>query len=121
MLTSENLGSSKIAAIPATTALAISVSPSGTGLADSDFGDQTIYASKPDRPASANRYPMSSSLMVSSGLSVTDSGMVYFVTGDIGGTGADAFHKLDTSTGLNSDLYFFYHAEKIYPRNGGHR
>jgi hypothetical protein len=90
--------------------LAISESPDGTKLAVSDFGGQTIYVLNPDSPATATSYPMSldkdgsSTLMAPSGLAITDTGMVYFDTSDISGTGTPLFHKLNTTTNSIHDL-----------------
>lgn len=90
--------------------LAISESPDGTKLAVSDYGDQTIYVLNPDNPASAISYPMSldndsfSADLAPSGLAVTNSGMVYFDTADINGTGTPLFHKLNTATQSITDL-----------------
>jgi hypothetical protein len=90
--------------------LAISESPDGTKLAVSDFGDQTIYVFNPDSPSSVARYPMSldgdgfSSSLAPSGLAITDTGIVYFSTCDIRGSGTPSFHKLDISRGSIIDL-----------------
>jgi hypothetical protein len=90
--------------------LDISESPDGTKLAVSDFGSQAIYVLDPDNPASATMYPMSldhdgaADSLAPGGLAVTDAGMVYFVTGDINGTGTPWFHKLDTAKGSIIDL-----------------
>jgi hypothetical protein len=89
--------------------LAISESPDGSKLAISDFGGQAICLLSPDIPASIKCYPMpidyfNTSLLAPAGLAVTNSGIVYFATADIGGTGTPAFHKLDSSSGLISDL-----------------
>jgi len=93
--------------------LAISESPDGTKLAVSDFGDQCIYVLNPDRPAGAKSYPMpvdwsNISLLAPSGLAITDAGVVYFMTADIGGTGTPAFHRLNTATGSIVDLGMLY-------------
>ena len=102
--------------------LAISESPDGTKLAVSDYGGQIIYVLNPDNPASATGYPMSldtdgfSSLLAPDGLAVTNSGMVYFDTNDIGGTGTPAIHKLDTSADTITDLYY---EDRIFPSSGG--
>ena len=90
--------------------LAISESPDGTRLAVSDFGGQTIYVLNPDEPTSVKSYPMTldtdgfSASLAPSGLAVTDTGMVYFVTSDINGSGTPLFHKLNTSTSSITDL-----------------
>jgi len=105
--------------------LAISESPDGAKLAVSDYGGQTIYVLNPDNPASAIGYPMSldndgfSSLLAPDGLAVTDTGMVYFDTNDIGGTGTPAVHKLDTSTSSITDLYYMVLGDRIFPASGG--
>ena len=104
--------------------LAISESPDGTQLAVSDYGDQAIYVLNPDSPASATSYPMSLENdgfpvnLAPSGLAVTNAGMVYFYTGDIGGTGDPALHKLDTSTSSITDLYILISGAKMYPPSG---
>jgi hypothetical protein len=93
--------------------LAISESPDGTKLAVSDYGDQAIYVLNPDSPTSATAYPMSldndgfSSSLAPDGLAVTDTGMVYFDTNDINGTGTPAFHKLNSAAGSITDLGSF--------------
>jgi len=89
--------------------LAISQSPDGSRLAVSDFGDQAICVLDPDNPASIKCYPMpldyfNTSLLAPAGLAITNNGIVYFATADISGTGTPAFHKLDSSSGLISDL-----------------
>jgi hypothetical protein len=90
--------------------MAISESPDGTKLAVSDYGGQAIYVLNPDSPASATSYSMSldndgfSASLAPSGLAVTDGGIVYFYTADISGTGAPAFHKLNTATRSITDL-----------------
>jgi len=42
-------------------------------------------------------------LLAPAGLAITNAGVIYFATADIGGTG-HWFHKLDTSSGSISDL-----------------
>lgn len=89
--------------------LAISESPDGSKLAVSDFGGQQIYVLDPDTPGSAESYPMSldsgfGSWIAPAGLAITNSGVVYFATADIYGTGTPAFHKLVTSTRSITDV-----------------
>ena len=88
---------------------ALSQSPDGTKLAVSDFGGQAIFVLNPDQPNSAQRFPMppdsqGPSIIAPSGLAITNSGIVYFVTADISGTGTPGFHKLVTTSGVISDL-----------------
>jgi hypothetical protein len=89
---------------------AISESPDGSKLAVSDFGGQAIYVLNPDNPASAKSYSMSldhdgfAASYAPGGLAVTNTGMVYFVTTDINGTGTPYFHKLNTTTSSITDL-----------------
>jgi IPT/TIG domain-containing protein len=88
---------------------AITESPDNSLLAVSDLKGQAIYVLNPDTPASVRRFPMpidyfGTSLLGPAGLALTNSGMAYFVTADLGGTGTPAFHKLDTSTGTFNDL-----------------
>lgn len=89
--------------------LAISESPDGTKLAVSDYGGQAIYVLDPDHPSGVKRFPMPQILiklgtLTPSGLAVTNEGAVYFEAPDPSGPPASAFHKLDTSTGVTTDL-----------------
>lgn len=89
--------------------LAISESPDGSLLAVSDYGGQAIYVLNPDNPSTAKSYPMpvdyeNTSLLAPSGLAITDAGMVYFASADIGGTGIPGFHQLNTTTGSIQDV-----------------
>ncbi len=101
--------------------LAVSESPDGSKIAVSDFGGQAIYVLNPDNTKSATRYPMSldndggSSMLAPDGLAVTNAGMVYFVSANIGGAVARALHKLNTSTGAINDLFYLEQGDKIYP------
>jgi len=93
----------------ATQLLAISESPDGTKLAVSDYGGQAIYVLDPDHPASAKRFPMPQILiklgtLTPSGLAITNQGAVYFEAPDPSGPPASGFHKLDTTTGVTTDL-----------------
>jgi len=90
---------------------AIAESQDGTKLAVSDYGGQAIYVLNPDNPAGVTRYPMplffTENIYAPSGLTVTNGGLIYFATGDLGGTGTSAFHALDTSTGVFTILGSF--------------
>ncbi len=89
--------------------LAITESPDNSLLAVSDLHGQAIYVINLDNPASVQRFPMpndyfSTSLLGPGGLALTNTGFIYFVTADLGGTGTPAFHKLDISSGAFKDL-----------------
>jgi len=99
--------------LPGTTSasslLAITESPDNSLLAVSDLHGQAIYVINPDNPASAQRFPMpndylNTSLLGPAGLALTNTGFIYFATADLGGTGTQAFHKLDTTSGTFKDL-----------------
>ena len=85
--------------------MAISESPDKTKLAVSDFGGQAIYLLDPDTPASVQRFPMPLAYEYPAGLTITNGGIVYFVTAYVSGQNSPfAFHKLDTSTGAITDF-----------------
>jgi DNA-binding beta-propeller fold protein YncE len=83
--------------------LVLSESPDGTKLAVSDFGGQQIYVLNPDNPSLAKSYPISPA-EVPEGLAITNGGIVYFCATDANGTGTPLFHKLDSTTGVITDL-----------------
>lgn len=100
--------------------LAISESPDEAMIAVSDYGGQQIYVLDPDTPGSTKSYPMpldyfNTSSLAPTGVAITDSGIVYFSTADIAGTGTPAFHKLDTSTSTITDLGNFQSGIPSYP------
>jgi hypothetical protein len=88
--------------VSATQLIGISESPDGSKLAVTDQGGQAIYVLNPDNPASATRFSLSGYGFAQSptGLAVTNAGMVYFSTQ----APAYEFEKLDTSTGLVTNL-----------------
>jgi hypothetical protein len=82
----------------------ISLSPDGTKLAVGDALNNTIFLLNPATPASITTFPLpgpgiSGFISNPAGLSISNTGMVYFAVAVQGGTGAiDAFFKLDTTT-----------------------
>jgi hypothetical protein len=88
--------------------LGLSLSADGSKLAVSDFGDKTIYVLDPDTPASAQSFalPQAGADMGSApcGITILNSGIVYFASADTDGTGDWAFHKLNTNTATFSDV-----------------
>ena len=57
----------------------------------------------PDNPSLAKSYPISPA-EVPEGLAITNGGIVYFCATDANGTGTPLFHKLDSTTGVITDL-----------------
>ena len=88
--------------------LALSLSPDGSQLAISDYGEQAIYVLDPGQPNSAKEFHLPQGGVESgttpSGLAITNNGIVYFATRDLNGTGAPGFHKLNTATGNFTDV-----------------
>lgn len=87
---------------------ALSLSPDGSKLAISDFGDMSIYLLDPDNASSAKSYglPQTGFDMgtAPTGLAVLNDGTIYFATQDVDGTGDWAFHKLDSITSTFKDF-----------------
>ena len=86
--------------------LGIALSPDGSKLAVSDPGAIAIYIINPDQPSSIQSYAYASQIGTGgitaepSGIAVTNSGIVYFVTFDLNGDGGCGFmFSLDPSTG----------------------
>jgi len=88
--------------------VALSLSPDGSKLAISDFGDKSIYLLNPDIPSSAKSYSLPQVAFdmgtAPTGLAVLNDGTIYFATGDTDGTGDWAFHKLDSTTSVFKDF-----------------
>ncbi len=84
---------------------AISESPDKTKLAVSDFGGQAIYVLSPDNRASVQRFPMPLTIQYPAGLAVANSGIIFYATPYFtGSTSPIAYHELNVSTGLITDL-----------------
>jgi hypothetical protein len=76
-------------------------------LAVADFGDETIYVLDPAAPNSAQEYSVPAAdagLASPCGLAIAANGLVYYSSADTNGTGANAFHVLDTATGVTTDI-----------------
>jgi len=88
--------------------LGLALSPDGSKLAVGDFGSQKIYLINPDAPAVVHQFALPQGPLTTgttpTGLCVTNSGVVYFATADLNGTGTIAFHKVDTATGTFTDF-----------------
>lgn len=92
---------------PESRLLGVSLSPDGNTLAISDAGKGNIYTLNPSTPATVSSFNVLQGIDSNSepcGLAVNNSGIVYYASYDTGGTGAPAFHQLDTSTGVVTDL-----------------
>jgi hypothetical protein len=93
----------------------IALSPDGSNLAVADAEAGMIYLIHPDSPGTvksfvfnqpyASGYPITLNGIVTNpaGVAVSDSGMIYFGAFTVGGTGFDAFFKLDTTSGNVTD------------------
>ncbi len=91
-----------------TSLLALALSPDGTKLAVSDYGNQLIYVFDPDTPSNVQTFSIPQTGLdigiAPTGLAVLNTGMVYFGSADSRGTGTWAFHKLNTSNAIVTDL-----------------
>lgn len=88
---------------------ALSLSPDGSKLAVSDYGDLTIYVLNPDSPASIESFAVQQpqgqgASSAPTGLCITNGGVIYYAVDFIGGSGGPAFEKLDTNTGITTIL-----------------
>jgi hypothetical protein len=85
----------------------LSLLPDGSKMAVADFGDETIYVLDPTQPNSAQEFPVlpdDEGIASPCGLAIAANGLVYYASADINGTGANAFHVLDTATGVTMDI-----------------
>jgi len=86
---------------------ALALSPDGNTLAISDATQGNIYTVNPDNPGAVNSFHVQQDQAAGDepcGLAVTNSGVVYYAGFQTGGTGFSALHKLDTSTGIITNL-----------------
>ena len=95
-------------AIPkASRLLGIALSPDESKLAVSDAGSDVIDVINPDSPSAVKTFALPNTGFDSGalpcGVAITDSGIVYYATYDINGTGDYALHRLDTATGTVTD------------------
>ncbi len=86
----------------------ISLSPDGTKLAVGDALNNTIFLLNPATPANITNFPLPGPgipgfISNPAGLSISNTGMVYFAVANQGGTGASGFFKLDTTTAKVTD------------------
>lgn len=93
----------------------IALSPNGSNLAVADASAGMIYLLNPGSPGSVQSFPfnlpyaggspdpLASVVTDPSGIAVSDSGMIYVGAFTVGGTGYDAFFKLDSSSGHVTD------------------
>ena len=88
---------------------ALSLSPDGSKLAVSDYGDRVIYVLNPDSPASVTSYAVQQPAIVGAnsaptGLCITNGGVIYYAAAYLGGSGGPDFEELDTNTGITTVL-----------------
>jgi WD40 repeat protein len=87
----------------------ISLSPDGTTLAVGDALNNTIFLLNPSTPSTIKNFPLPGPgipgfISNPAGLSISNTGMVYFAVAVQGGTGAiSTFFKLDTTTAKVTD------------------
>lgn len=94
----------------------IALSPDGSKLAVSDASAGMIYLINPDSPSTAQSFPFNVPYFAGSpdpsvtgvitnpaGLTISDTGMIYFAAFMYGGDGYDAFFKLDSNSGNVTD------------------
>jgi hypothetical protein len=86
----------------------LALSPDGSKLAVSDAGTNLIYTMNPDSLSTQMRFPLPNTLLDQggrpSGLVITNTGIVYYVSFYLSGTGQPSLHKLDTQTGQVTDF-----------------
>jgi IPT/TIG domain len=87
----------------------ISLSPDATKLAIADAGAGVVYLLNPSDTTSVRIIPVAPSnpsgvVVLPAGVAITDSGLAYLTVDVQGGTGYHNFYKLDTNTGVLSDL-----------------
>jgi hypothetical protein len=86
----------------------IALSPDGTKLAVADALAQVIYVLNPSNPLSVQTFPVTTMPPVNGiitnacGVSVSDTGVVYYAAYVQGGTGFSQFFRLDTNSGLTT-------------------
>ena len=85
----------------------IALSPDGSTLAVTDAAQNVVDVLSPDNPSAVSVFALpntgSDYGAVPTGLAISDAGMVYYASYDSEGSGANAFHKLNTSTGAVFD------------------
>ena len=85
----------------------VAISPDGSKLAVSDAGAAAIYLLDPASGAVLKTLmvpvPVPNILALPAGLAISDSGVVYYTTAIVGGTGFSAFFKWDTKSGTITD------------------
>jgi YVTN family beta-propeller protein len=86
----------------------LGLSPDGTKLVVSDPPAGVIYALSPASPASVKTFTVGSQfgfVLEPGAVAISDAGDVYYTVAAIGGTGADQFFKLNTTTGAIYDYH----------------
>jgi DNA-binding beta-propeller fold protein YncE len=89
--------------------LSLSLSPNGSKLAISDYGDLRIYVLDPSSPGSVQSYAVKQPTVqgansAPTGLCITDNGVIYYAVDYLGGSGGPTFEKLDTTTNTTTIL-----------------
>jgi hypothetical protein len=88
----------------------LALSPDGSKLAIADINADVIYLLNPSNTASVQTFPFAPSLLAQgivanpAGIAITDTGIAYIEADVLGGTGFSNYFKLDTNTGILTNL-----------------
>jgi hypothetical protein len=87
----------------------LALSPGGSKLAVADINADVVYLLNPSSPSSVQTFPIAPSepegIEVNpAGIAITDSGIAYITADVLGGTGFSSYFKLDTNTGILTNL-----------------
>jgi YVTN family beta-propeller protein len=88
----------------------ISLSPDASKIAIADAQAGVVYLVDPTNTASVKTFsvtpsPPNGTLVLPAGVAITDSGVIYIADDVQGGTGYSNFYKLDTTTGVLTNLF----------------
>jgi hypothetical protein len=87
----------------------LALSPNGSELAIADINADVIYVLNPASPAAIQTFAMTTGLPQGivanpAGIAITDAGIAFLTVEVLGGTGFSGFFKLDTHTGVLTNL-----------------
>ena len=87
----------------------LALSPDGTKLAIADINADVVYLLNPSTPSAVQAFPIAPSepqgiVVNPAGIAITDSGIAYITADVLGGTGFSNYFRLDTNTGILTNL-----------------